>query len=73
MASTRDELLLAIDAAHMFGFSKNLDEAMSWNQVAMRLALTSELPRAIRWRASLANNMAPPSASVAVWTPPRST
>ena len=57
MAQRENELLLAIDAAHMFGFSKNLDEAMSWNQVAMRLALTSELPRAIRWRASLANNM----------------
>ena len=57
LAQREGEVLLAIDAAHMFGFSKNLDEAMSWNQVAMRLALASELPRAIRWRASIANNM----------------
>ena len=57
LAQRENEVLLAIDAAHMFGFSKNLDEAMSWNQVAMRLALASELPRAIRWRASIANNM----------------
>ena len=57
LAQRESEVLLAIDAAHMFGFSKNLDEAMSWNQVAMRLALASELPRAIRWRASIANNM----------------
>jgi len=57
LAQRENEVLLAIDAAHMFGFSKNLDEAMSWNQVAMRLALVSELPRAIRWRASIANNM----------------
>lgn len=57
LAQRESEVLLAIDAAHMFGFSKNTEEAMSWNQVAMRLALTSELPRAIRWRASIANNM----------------
>lgn len=57
LAQREGEVVLAIDAAHMFGFSKNLDEAMSWNQVAMRLALASELPRAIRWRASIANNL----------------
>ena len=32
LAQREGEVLLAIDAAHMFGFSKNLDEAMSWNQ-----------------------------------------
>ncbi|MBL8308846.1 MAG: tetratricopeptide repeat protein [Burkholderiales bacterium] len=57
LAQRENEVLLAIDAAHMFGFSKNLEEAMSWNQVAMRLAQGSELPRAIRWRASIANNL----------------
>ncbi len=57
LAQRESEVLLAIDAAHMFGFSKNLDEAMAWTEVAMRLARSSELPRAIRWRAGLANNM----------------
>jgi tetratricopeptide (TPR) repeat protein len=49
--------ILAIDAAHMFGFSKDLDEAMRWNQRAMEIARSTEDPRAIQWRASLANNM----------------
>ena len=66
--AARNEVLLAIDAAHMFGFSKNLDEAMSWNQVAMRLALASELPRAIRWRASIITTWARLSGIAAIWT-----
>lgn len=49
--------LLAIDAAHMFGFSKDLNEAQRWNQRAMDLAQSIEVPRAIQWRASIANNM----------------
>jgi tetratricopeptide (TPR) repeat protein len=49
--------LLAIDAAHMFGFSKNLDEAMQWNERAMMIARSIDVPRAIEWRATLANNM----------------
>ena len=49
--------LLAIDAAHMFGFSKDLSEAQRWNRRAMELAQSIEVPRAIQWRASLANNM----------------
>jgi tetratricopeptide (TPR) repeat protein len=49
--------ILAIDAAHMLGFSKNLDEAMQWNERAMQIARSSDKPRAIQWRASLANNM----------------
>jgi tetratricopeptide (TPR) repeat protein len=49
--------ILAIDAAHMFGFSKSLDEAMQWNERAMQIARSTDVPRAIQWRATLANNM----------------
>jgi tetratricopeptide (TPR) repeat protein len=49
--------LLAIDAAHMFGFSKDLDEAQRWNERALELAMSGEHPRAIRWRATLTHNM----------------
>jgi tetratricopeptide (TPR) repeat protein len=49
--------ILAIDAAHMFGFSKSLDEAMQWNERAMQIAPSTDVPRAIQWRATLANNM----------------
>jgi len=49
--------LLAIDAAHMMGMMDTGDEAQRWNERAMALAMSSNLPRAIRWRGSLANNM----------------
>jgi tetratricopeptide (TPR) repeat protein len=49
--------LLAIDAAHMFGFSKDFEEAQRWNRHALDLAMSIEHPRAIRWRASIANNL----------------
>jgi tetratricopeptide (TPR) repeat protein len=49
--------ILAIDAAHMFGFSPDLDEAQRWNQRALDLANASELPAAIRWRSTLTHNM----------------
>ena len=49
--------LLAIDAAHMMGIVEAGDEAQRWNERAMALAMSSSVPRAIRWRGSLANNM----------------
>lgn len=49
--------LLAIDAAHMMGIVESGDEAQRWNERAMAFAMSSNLPRAIRWRGSLANNM----------------
>ncbi len=49
--------LLAIDAAHMMGIVEAGDEAQRWNERAMALAMSSNVPRAIRWRGSLANNM----------------
>ena len=49
--------LLAIDAAHMMGIIEAGDEAQRWNERAMALAMGSNVPRAIRWRGSLANNM----------------
>ena len=49
--------LLAIDAAHMMGIVETGDEARRWNERAMALAMSSNVPRAIRWRGSLANNM----------------
>lgn len=49
--------LLAIDAAHMMGIIEGGDEAQRWNERAMALAMSSNVPRALRWRGSLANNM----------------
>ncbi|MEO7255420.1 MAG: tetratricopeptide repeat protein, partial [Casimicrobium sp.] len=49
--------LLAIDAAHMLGIVDPPEEAMRWNERAMALAMSSNAPRALRWRGSLANNM----------------
>ncbi len=49
--------LLAIDAAHMMGIVEAGDEAQRWNERAMALAMGSLVPRAIRWRGSLANNI----------------
>lgn len=49
--------LLAIDAAHMMALVETGDEAQRWNERALALAMTSDAPRAIRWRGSLANNM----------------
>ena len=49
--------LLAIDAAHMLGIIDPPAEAMRWNERAMALAMSSNTPRALRWRGSLANNM----------------
>ncbi len=49
--------LLAIDAAHMMGIVEGGEEAQRWNERAMALAMSSNVPRAIRWRGSLANNM----------------
>jgi tetratricopeptide (TPR) repeat protein len=48
---------LAIDAAHMFGFSKDKEEAFRWTALGMKLALESEHPDAVGWRAGLANNL----------------
>ena len=50
-------ILLGIDAAHMMGIVESGDAAQRWNERAMALALSSNLPRALRWRGSLANNM----------------
>ena len=56
--SDREKLtLLAIDAAHMMGIIESADEAQRWNERAMAMAMGSLVPRAIRWRGSLANNM----------------
>jgi len=57
LAQKHGDVVLAIDAAHMIGFSKDADEALRWTERAMLLALSSELPRAVQWRASLANNL----------------
>ncbi len=49
--------LLAIDAAHMLGIIDPPEVAMRWNERAMALAMSTNVPRALRWRGSLANNM----------------
>lgn len=49
--------LLAIDAAHMLGIVDPPEESMRWNERAMALAMSTNVPRALRWRGSLANNM----------------
>ncbi len=49
--------LLAIDAAHMLGVIDPPEAAMRWNERAMALAMSTNVPRALRWRGSLANNM----------------
>jgi tetratricopeptide (TPR) repeat protein len=48
---------LAIDAAHMFGFSKDKDEAFRWTELGMKLAMASDHPDALGWRPGLANNL----------------
>lgn len=48
---------LAIDAAHMFGFSKDADEAHLWTARGMSLALSSDDPAAVGWRPGLANSL----------------
>lgn len=48
---------LAIDAAHMFGFSKDPAESLSWTERAMQIALATKDEKARKWRASLANNL----------------
>jgi hypothetical protein len=50
VAMKHQRIGLAIDAAHMFGFSKDQNEAFDWTQKAMQLALSSEHPDAIGWR-----------------------
>lgn len=57
LALRAELVVLAIDAAHMLGFSKDTAEALRWTEQAMQLAMASELPRAVQWRASLANNL----------------
>jgi tetratricopeptide (TPR) repeat protein len=48
---------LAIDAAHMVGFSKDTAEAFAWTERAMQIALATKDGKAKKWRASLANNL----------------
>ncbi len=58
LALTHPPLIgLAIDAAHMFGFSKDKDEAFRWTALGMKLALSSDDPAAVGWRPGLANNL----------------
>ena len=49
--------LLAIDAAHMLGIIDPPEQATRWTERAMALAMSTNVPRALRWRGSLANNM----------------
>ncbi|MGL4233353.1 MAG: tetratricopeptide repeat protein [Casimicrobium sp.] len=48
---------LAIDAAHMIGFSKDAAESLAWTERAMQIALVTKDEKAKKWRASLANNL----------------
>ena len=57
-ARAAGEDALAVDAAHMLGIVERADDGWAWNERAMELARSSPDPRARRWVASLANNMA---------------
>ena len=57
LADREKIVLLAIDAAHMMGIVEGGDEAQRWNERALALAMSTNAPRALRWRGSLANNM----------------
>src|SRR6185437_2900228 len=58
LARAQGEEMLAVDAAHMVAIvASDADEQRVWNARALELAEASDLPRALRWRASLANNI----------------
>ena len=57
LARTAGEDALAVDAAHMLGIVEEPELAWEWNERGMELARSSPDPAALRWVASLANNM----------------
>ena len=48
---------LAVDAAHMMGIIESADEAIAWNERAMRLAETSNDPATRKWLGPLYHNL----------------
>ena len=48
---------LAVDAAHMIALVEAGDPALDWSLRALQLAESSTVPAAVRWRASLFNNI----------------
>jgi tetratricopeptide (TPR) repeat protein len=57
VATKAGEDNLAVDAAHMLGIVEPPDEALRWNDKAMRLAETSPDPACKNWLGSLYNNV----------------
>jgi tetratricopeptide (TPR) repeat protein len=47
----------AVDAAHMAAIAEKDSAVLEWNLTALRLATTSEMPSARKWRKSLHNNI----------------
>ncbi len=48
---------LRIDALHMLAIVSSGEEALSWNQTALKEASASAMPQARRWVGSLSNNL----------------
>jgi tetratricopeptide (TPR) repeat protein len=58
LARAHSEDMLAVDAAHMLAIvAADPEEQRAWNGRALEIAERSDLPRAVRWRASLYNNL----------------
>ncbi|MHC5012001.1 MAG: tetratricopeptide repeat protein [Planctomycetota bacterium] len=47
----------AVDAVHMLAIVAEPDDAIQWNELALEIAERSEDEKAIRWKASLYNNL----------------
>lgn len=57
VARTAKEDSLAVDAAHMLGIACPPDEAIQWDEEAMRYAEASPDPKARKWLGPLYNNL----------------
>lgn len=56
LAKKEGEDNFAVDAAHMMGIVEPADESLRWNEIAMKDAEASEVPKARNWLGSLYNN-----------------
>ncbi|GAB4326525.1 MAG: tetratricopeptide repeat protein [Candidatus Zixiibacteriota bacterium] len=58
LADSIGQSYLAIDAAHMMALVvESRDDRMEWNRLGLRLADSSDDPRAINWAGSINNNL----------------
>jgi len=56
LAKKEGEDNFAVDAAHMMGIVEPGDESLRWNEIAMKDAEDSDVPKARNWLGSLYNN-----------------